>query len=93
MAIGVIWYPEGIDRQTYDATRDHVLSAASEKGLKFHAGGEGDGAWRIIEIWDSREGLDRFIEEDLAPAIEQASGGHAETPSPEVVFDVHFQGP
>ena len=37
--------------------------------MRFHAAGEGDGGWRIIEVWESREGFDRFIEEDLAAAF------------------------
>jgi hypothetical protein len=92
MAIGVIWTPP-IDRDTYDATAEKVIGAATEKGLKFHAAGEADGAWKIIEVWDSREGLERFMRENLAPAIDEVSGGQAPTPEPDLVFEIHNQGP
>jgi hypothetical protein len=92
MAIGVIWYPP-IDQQTYDAVSEKVMQASVDKGLRFHAAGEGEGAWRIVECWDSHEGLESFIREDLRPAIDEVSGGQAPHPEPELVFDVHFQGP
>jgi hypothetical protein len=87
MAVGVIWYPP-IDRQTYDTVSDRVRETAASKGLRFHAAGEGDGAWRIIEIWESRDGLEDFIREDLAPTIDDVSGGQAPQPEPEVVFEI-----
>jgi hypothetical protein len=70
-----------------------VFQAGVDKGLQVHAAGEADGKWRIIEIWDSRDGLERFMREDLPPAIDEASGGQAPTPEPELVFDVYYQGP
>jgi quinol monooxygenase YgiN len=92
MAIGVIWYPP-VDQQTYDAVREKVLQAGAEKGMRFHAAGEAEGSWRIVEVWESRDGLERFMREDLHPAIDEVSGGQAPPPEPEVVFDVYFQGP
>jgi hypothetical protein len=92
MAIGVIWYPP-VDQQAYEAIRDKVLPGGQEKGMRFHAAGEADGQWRIFEVWDSREGLDQFIREDLARAADEVSGGRGETPQPELVFDIHYQNP
>lgn len=92
MAIGVVWYPP-IDQQAYEAIRDRVLDASQDKGLRFHAAGEGDGQWRIIEIWDSRDGLESFIRDNLAAAADKVSGGQAPTPEPELVFDIHAEYP
>ena len=92
MAIGTIWYP-AVDQQTYDAVREKVLQAGIDKGMRFHAAGEAEGSWRIFETWDSRDGLESYIREDLAPAIDVASGGQAPPPEPEIVFDVYFQWP
>jgi hypothetical protein len=91
MAVGVIWYPE-IDQQTYDAVREKVWDGGKAKGNQLHASGEADGGWRIIEVWESREGLEQFIEEDLKPAIDEVSQGQAPAPEPAFVFDVHYQG-
>jgi hypothetical protein len=91
MAIGVIWQPP-IDRQTYDAVKEKVFQAAQDNGCTFHAAGEFPGGWRIIEVWESRDGLDSFIRGALYPVIDEVSGGQAQHPEPEV-FDVHFQVP
>lgn len=88
MTIGVVWYPP-IDQQAYDAMRERVLQASLANGQQFHAAGESDGRWCIIEVWESRDGLERFIREDLAPAF--ASVDHGELPRPELIFDVHAQ--
>jgi hypothetical protein len=92
MAIGVIWHPE-IDQQAYDAVREKVMPAGTAKGMTFHAAGEAEGGWRIIETWDSREGLEQFIEQDLKPAMDEMSGGQAPAPEPEAVYEIYFQGP
>jgi hypothetical protein len=91
MAIGVIWHPE-VDKQTYEAIRAKVWQGGQEKGMKFHAAGEADGGWRIIEVWESRDGLERFMREDLARAFEEG-GGEGGPPQPDSVFDVSFQSP
>ena len=91
MAIGVIWHPP-VDKQAYEAIRDKVWQGGQDKGMKFHAAGEADGGWRIIEVWESRDGLEQFIREDLARAFEQ-SGAEGGPPQPDSIFDIHYQGP
>ena len=69
-----------------------MTQASVDKGLTFHAGGEAEGSWRIIECWDSREALESFMREDLHPAIDGERRPGA-APEPELVFDVYYQGP
>jgi hypothetical protein len=57
-----------------------------------HAAGESPVGWRIIEVWESREGLERFITETLRPTVAEVTGGQAPEFEPET-FDVHFEGP
>jgi hypothetical protein len=90
MAIGVIWHPP-VDKQQYEAIRDKVFPGAQDKGLKFHAAGEADGGWRIVELWESRDGLERFIREDLARAFQER--GEGAPPQPDSVFEIYYQGP
>ena len=92
MAIGTIWYP-AVDQETYDAVREKAWPGGVEKGMRFHAAGEAGGSWRIFEVWDSREALESFIRENLAPAMDAVSGGQAPTPQPEFIFDIYYQGP
>jgi hypothetical protein len=91
MAIGAIWQPP-VDQQAYDAIRERVFQAAQDAGMRFHAAGESPNGWRIIEVWESKDGLDRFISETLTPALDDVSGGQAPEARPEV-FDVHYEGP
>jgi hypothetical protein len=92
MAIGAIWQPP-VDAQTYDAVRERVFQAARDAGLRFHVAGESPAGWRIIEVWESREGLDGFIRDTLDPAIQEVSGGQAPRMEQPETFEVHFQEP
>ena len=49
------------------------------------AGPSADG-WTIIQIWDTREALDRFISEHLGPAMERA--GERGYPQPPQIIDL-----
>jgi hypothetical protein len=89
MAIGVIWYPP-IDSESYEAIRKQVLQASIDNGQRFHAAGPtDDGRWCIIELWESRDGLKRFIRDDLGPAFEPIGPAGGDPPQPALVFDVH----
>jgi hypothetical protein len=92
MAIGVIWHPP-VDKQAYEEIRDKVWQGGQDKGMKFHAAGDDNGVWTIIEVWESRDGFERFMREDLARAFEESGGGQGGPPQPESVFEVYFQGP
>jgi hypothetical protein len=45
----------------------------------------------IIEIWDSEEGLDRFIRDTLDPVVQEVSGGRAPRMERPEVFEVYFE--
>ena len=92
MAIGVIWSPP-MDRETYDALRERVLQASLDAGLRFHAAGESSEGWRIIEVWESEDGLDRFMRDSLNPAVQEVSGGQAPPMERPTTFEVYFEGP
>jgi quinol monooxygenase YgiN len=92
VAIGAVWFP-GVDRSTYEAVREKVFPGATQKGLQFHAAGDADGRWCIVEVWQSRDGLERFIREDLARAFDETGAELGEPPQPDHVFEVAFQGP
>jgi hypothetical protein len=92
MAIGAIWIAP-IDEQTYDAVAEKALQPALDRGLRFHAAGPADDAWRVIEIWDSREALEGVKQEVLHPAFDEVTGGDAPKPEPDVIFEVYNQAP
>jgi hypothetical protein len=49
-------------------------------GLKAHASTEVDGRLRVVDIWESRQDFDQFVESRLDDAMGQALGDRAESP-------------
>jgi heme-degrading monooxygenase HmoA len=58
-------------------------------GLILHAAGEEGGNWRSVSVWESEAAYQRFREERLMPAVEQALGQEAieAGPPPEESFE------
>jgi hypothetical protein len=87
--------PDGLGPDQYDAVNEELdVQGAPPTELQFHAAGKGDdGRMRIIEVWDSRAGFDRFNEERLSPAIAKVTGmPAAELPAGDRTwFAVHSQ--
>jgi hypothetical protein len=87
---------EGDDRSTanYDAVND-ALDAESNApaGLIVHTAGfdEDAGVFRILDVWETREDADRFINERLMPVIERLLAGRDDAPPPgrEGFYDLH----
>ena len=62
--------PEG-SQEIYDKVREHLALEDKPAGGIFHAAGPGpNGGWRVVEVWESQEALDRFVEDRLGPAFE-----------------------
>ena len=52
-----------------------VLGDQAPDGLIYHAAGEqDDGRWQAVSIWESEEHFNRFRDERLLPAVQQALG-------------------
>ena len=49
-------------------------------GLKVHASTEVDGRLRVMDMWESRQQFDRFVEGRLQGAMGEAMGDRAEAP-------------
>ena len=76
----------GDDRSTtnYDAVAERVGAAANPpEGLIVHTAGwdEGNGVFRIFDVWESREHADRFWDERLQPVLDELMP-QAENPTP-----------
>jgi hypothetical protein len=81
--------------ENYDAVSREVDWPASwPEGLTFHAAGPSGGGLRLIEVWDSREQRERWMEGTIRPAIQKVAGDVvASGPPPrETEFTVHMQG-
>ena len=76
MAIAVMQEWTATDRRTkgYEAVSNEIRSRVDGpiEGFLFHAAGFDGDTFRIFEVWDSAEQLERFNEEVLMPAVRAA---------------------
>ena len=59
-------------------------------GLIISAAGEVDGTWKAVNIWESKEAYERFLQERLIPAVPEVRGEEvlAAGPPPTEWFEV-----
>jgi hypothetical protein len=72
MAIGIIFEGQFTQAQ-YDQVSNQVTPGNQPPpGLLYHAGGPGEGGFCVIEVWESQEVAQRFFDEKLGQALQQA---------------------
>ena len=86
--------PEGVGIEQYDAVSEKVNAEGPPDGNLAHSAGEEGGRLVIVDLWESPEHYQRFVEERLRPAIDEVSGGQApEAEEPQIVELHNFQVP
>jgi hypothetical protein len=89
MAVGILQrFPEGAGAAEYDVSSDMLDPASNPpEGLIFHFAAAYDGRFQVFDVWESREHLDRFVEERLIPMQKEMMGeeAFAEFPGLEIV--------
>ena len=84
MAIAVVIDFEGGSAEQYDAVAQEMgvagQPASVVRGLILHAAGPTETGWRVIDIWNSEEDLNRFRQDQLMPATQKVGG----VPRPQV---------
>jgi hypothetical protein len=90
MAIAVVIDFEGGTADKYDALVQEMGVAGQPAsvipGLIFHVAGPTASGWRVIDVWESEEDLNRFRQDRLMPAAEKIGG----IPRPQVqVMPIH----
>ncbi|MDQ6916118.1 MAG: hypothetical protein M3155_09970 [Actinomycetota bacterium] len=64
---------DGVTPDQYEEVREKVRWEENRpKGANFHVCGFEGGAMRIVDIWDSPEDFQRFLDDRLAPIIQEA---------------------
>src|SRR5260370_40602158 len=69
----VLEFP-GVTQEQYEEIGARLGSFGPPEGIVYHACGPVEGGWRIMDIWDSKEAFDRFVEDVWLPAM-RANGG------------------
>jgi hypothetical protein len=78
-----IFRPPGVTADQYDQVNAEArVDSDPPAGLMFHCAGEVDGAWQILDVWDSEADAQKFDDERLVPAIEKVLGMRPPGPAP-----------
>ena len=74
------------DRSTanYDTIKEQLgVDEDPPAGLIVHSAGYGqDGTFRIVDVWESQEHLDRFLSERLMPVVDKLMAENPDAPPP-----------
>ena len=77
MAAGLLLEFDGVGREQYEAVNERlgIDPATGEgewpEGLLFHAGGAKSGGWVVMEVWESQQAQERFMENRLGQALRE----------------------
>jgi hypothetical protein len=76
---------------TYDAVQAKLgVEQDPPPGLILHSAGfNDDGAFRIYEVWESRQEAERFFDERIMPAIQEATEGDPSFPAIQETYELH----
>lgn len=66
------------------------LSGGAPDGILYHACGPVAGGWLIVDIWETADAFDRFVDGTYLPAVRQLGGPE---PSRRDVITAHHAGP
>jgi quinol monooxygenase YgiN len=74
MAIGMFFDGVGISQAQYDQVLQQVMPGNERApGLLHHLAGTTEHGIYVMEVWESQEALDRFVQEKLRPAFQAAN--------------------
>ena len=73
MPVAIIFEGEGVTQQQYNQTKDEVApNNQLPQGMKYHVAGPMPNGWRVVEVWESEEALQRFFSEKLNAALQHS---------------------
>lgn len=72
MAIGLLFEMPEVTQEQYDAVLQELGGSPPPGAIVHVAGPMEGGGWRVFEVWESREAFDRFFQEKLQRALQNA---------------------
>ncbi len=83
MALAFIMEFPGVTQMQYDQAIDRLqLGGKPYQGQLFHVAGPIPGGWSVVDVWESQEAFDRFLQAKLGQALQEAG---IAPPQPKVV--------
>ena len=83
MALAFVMEFPGTTQEQYDKVLEILqLGGKSPPGQIFHVAGPIEGSWCVVDVWESQEAFDRFLQEKLGRAMQEAG---VPPPQPKVV--------
>lgn len=71
MAVLTSFVIPGLTTEAYDQMAQAFTPQALSYGMLLHAAGPVEGGWQMIELWPTREALDKFFSEVVEPVMRQ----------------------
>jgi hypothetical protein len=73
MAVGLIFEGAGVSQAQYEQVLNEVAPGNQLlPGVLYHAAGPSETGFCVIEVWESPEALDRFFQDKLGQALQNA---------------------
>jgi quinol monooxygenase YgiN len=76
------------DKETYENLSEQMFGTKrgpTPDGCLVHSAGEGPNGFRVVDIWESQEAFDSFMNDKLMPAMQEAGMGDMTGTPPEIV--------
>jgi hypothetical protein len=81
--------PPNVTADTYEKVNEQLgVGTDPPPGLLLHCAGEADGAWQIVDVWESEEQARQFYDGRLTQAVE-AVIGMTPPEAPSTAYELH----
>ena len=71
MAVAFLQELPGATQEQYDQVTE-ILRGQTAQGRILHLAGPMEGGWRVVDVWESQEAVNKFFQEQLGPAVQAA---------------------
>jgi quinol monooxygenase YgiN len=75
-------------REVYESVNENAYGSKEPKmvdGLIVHTAGEGPDGFCVVDVWESREAFDTFMNERIMPAVEELGIEADESMAPQII--------
>ncbi len=74
MAVALVFNGVGVTQAQYEQVLSEVNPDGKvAPGVLWHAAGPTADGWKVLEVWESQEALEKFFQEKLGAALQKAN--------------------